>query len=266
MLMPPLRLVLVAVALLGGALLALPSLTRPTMMPAGVSSTPANGVIAFQPDEGHIHKLDPTTGRGSLWLLTDPSSSNLGWSPDGTRLAYATPMRDGPSRVHITCVPRPEACGTPPDDGFQGLRLLRWAPDGSRLLVVSEVDGRGVITLVPADGADGAMSETLDLGMTVDWATWHPDGTSLLVKGIGADGVPQFYSVSLEGTRTPEAMLAVDTTTALYRAWGESEFLWDPAYSPDGRTTPVFHRRRPPAWAGAGVTERSRAPGRCRRY
>ena len=89
----------------------------------------------------------------------------------------------------------------------QGLRLLRWAPDGSRLLVVSEVDGRGVINLVPADGADGAMSETLDLGMTVDWATWHPDGTSLLVKGIGADGVPQLYSVSLEGTRTPEAML-----------------------------------------------------------
>ena len=122
-----------------------------------------------------------------------------------------------------------------------------------------------MITLVPADGADGAISETLDLGMTVVWATWHPDGTSLLVKGIGADGVPQLYSVSLDDSRTPEAILAVDTTTALYRAWGESEFLWDPAYSPDGRTIPVFHRRRPPAWAGTGITERSRAPGRCGR-
>ena len=72
MLVPPLRLVLVAVVLLVGALLALPSLTRPTMMPAGVSLTPANGIIAFQPDEGHIHRLDPTTGRGSLWLLDRP--------------------------------------------------------------------------------------------------------------------------------------------------------------------------------------------------
>jgi Tol biopolymer transport system component len=219
-------------ALAAGAI-AMGASTRPTLPPP--FDTAGNGLIAFQPDEHHVHYFDPTTGKRSLWLRSDTSPSRLAWSPDGTRLAFAEDQPSG-SSISITCVPGREACGSLPAERFVNLQLLRWSPDGSTLLVVSEVGLQNAVTLVPSDASDGASAETLDLGMRVDWATWHPDGTALLVKGIAAEGAPTLFIVPLEGAGAPEPILSVDTTTSLFSTWGASEFLWDPSYSPDGST------------------------------
>lgn len=93
-----------------------------------------------------------------------------------------------------------------------------------------------VADLVPADASSGTASERLDLGMPVDWATWAPDGRSIVVTGTGADGVPRLYRVPLGDEGTPQPILEVDTSTPLFARWGGSEFLWDPAYAPDGST------------------------------
>jgi len=117
---------------------------------------------------------------------------------------------------------------------FQELRTLQWAPDGTRLLAVSAEADDWVVDLLPVATSGGATSERLDLGMSLDWATWHPDGDSILVKGTTADGVPRLYHVPLDGDRVAQPILGVDTTSPLFAEWSGSEFLWDPAYSPDG--------------------------------
>lgn len=238
---PHLRLLTTGLVLLLTAIVAIPSLTRLSLLPAAVSSLPLNGLIAFPPDDGHIHWFDPSTGRRSLWLLTgggsgDGAPARLTWSPDGTRLAFAEIQASGATEIHIACAPGLDACGTPPTRTSGEMRVLRWAPDATRLLVVSEEAGRWVVDVVPADVADGATTERIDLGMSLDWATWHPDGTSILVKGTTDDGVPRLYHVPLGADRNPQAILEVDTSTPLFARWTGSEYLWDPAYAPDGST------------------------------
>jgi Tol biopolymer transport system component len=243
MLAPPTRLVVVGLVVLA-ALLATPLLFRPTLVPAIPGGpTPQNGVIAYSHPDGHsVRRLDPTIDEASPWLYTDIAATHLAWSPDGTRSAYAEERPDGSTSIVLACEPGREACGSLPAAQFTHLRLLRWSPDGSKLLVVSEVGDirtrvqRDSVTLVPSDPSDPARLEVLDLGMPVDWATWHPDGTSLLVKGVNAGGVPKLYVVPLDGARTPREILSVDATTPLFARWGASEYLWDPAYSPDGST------------------------------
>lgn len=234
--LPHLRLVAAGLVLLLAALLAVPSLQRVSLQPAAGPSLPHNGLIAYPPDDGHIRWLDPSTGESSPWLLTQGAPTKLIWSPDGTRLAYGAIQPDGSVIVRIGCAPSVESCGDAPADTFRELRALRWAPDGTRLLVVSEDAGEWVVDLVPADASGGATSERIDLGMSLDWATWHPDGTSILVKGTSDGGVPRLYHVPLEGDPTPQPVLDVDTTTPLYARWGASEYLWDPAYAADGST------------------------------
>jgi putative cell wall-binding protein len=129
--------------------------------------------------------LDEATGRRSLGLLdvdggirrvTRADVSAARWSPDGTRIAFATPV---PSLGVVA----PDGSGerilaTPADTTFVELPAQPWSPDGTRLLAVERGEA---IRLVAVDVATGerrllAGAEGLYI---FPGAAWSPDGATV---------------------------------------------------------------------------------------
>ncbi len=146
------------------------------------------------------------------------------WSPDGTRLAFAS-TRNGGTNVYVV-----NADGT-------GLRHLTqndhpavardetpvWSPDGTRIAFTSDRGGDQAIWIMRADGSDlRPLTAALD-GAREYEPSWSPDGRRLVFRRVVAEN---------GGGRTDLAFIGVDGTGLVELRHPGIERT--PTWSPDG--------------------------------
>ena len=126
--------------------------------------------------------------------------SGFCWSPDGSRVAYATidfgrdPLTSGVFTLAATGGPAtPLVSATGRRESVQS-----WSPDGSTIAFVQGAsDGREDIFLVAADGSGPATNLTNQPGTYAE-ATWSPDG-SLLAFIAGGFADADLFTVTPNG-------------------------------------------------------------------
>jgi Tol biopolymer transport system component len=203
--------------------------------------------------------IEVRTPDGSTLAVLDPVDDALPaqqptWSPDGSRLAWASFDDDGRPAVRIGDVDgNSEAV-------VQGLPTapfyFQWSPDGSRLVWMGAGRGRVIGGIVPTDGnGDGAATLTSGGTLFVDWL---PDSTGLvthagqatlelvvsgsepivLVRSTGPFGAPE---VLPDGTVLSAG--AVESSGQVQVAWGRdlesARVPLELISTPGGARTPV---------------------------
>lgn len=162
--------------------------------------------LVTQGDEG-LPRLLP----GGSWDDVDPA-----WSPDGTRLAFAS-NREGTLRVYVA-----GAAGEQPlrvTDGPGQDRLPAWSPDGRWLLFVSDRDGWDQVYMVAAEG--GAVRQLTHGPGGGSQPSWAPDGLHFAFVRL-VDGRPRVFLGDTLGS-TPRPLTPAPDRQV------------QPAWSPDGR-------------------------------
>lgn len=130
----------------------------------------------------------------------DGLQTDVTWSPDSTRIAYASDRNgnpdiwvqslDGGEPVLVAASPAPD---TQP----------AWSPSGDLIAFRSGRDGGGVF-VVPSSGGPARQLTTFGVR-----PAWHPDGRQLLFTTSEIPGTvfTQLYSVDVDGTAPPREML-----------------------------------------------------------
>lgn len=152
--------------------------------------------------------------------LAASSVGQIGWSPDGRRLAFAA-VRAGslvsPSRLYVA-----EADGSGSrllgDDAFAGFEPT-WSPDGRQLAFMRLAPTPGLWLMRP----DGSEAHVLTTGKGFSWelwgAQWSPDGSQLVyLSGAGGHRV---WIVDADGTDEHQLV-------------NRDDDAWWPSWSPDG--------------------------------
>ncbi len=184
---------------------------------------PADRSPRWSPDGRWLAFLRGEDGPAQVWLLPiaggEPHRltelplgvTELSWSPDGTRLAVAAPElpegaqphdpvvvtrlvsksdgsgRLGPMTVHAHLVDVESGGTTRLTEGDLVVRDLSWAPDGSRLALVTathdrrDLDAVTHVFTVPAAG--GALTQVTQWEGSATSPVWAPDGRSLVLVG-----------------------------------------------------------------------------------
>ena len=149
---------------------------------------PDGGAIAFVSSaDGNpeIYRLELGTRQLSRLTWSPGEDGSPVWAPDGAQLAYLS-QRHGAFRAYLMGAdgshPRPLLGAHDPTDGPEGRFLahaeLAFSPDGSRVALVEQREGRAVVQIVRV--ADG---EVLNAGAG-RWhdqtPSWSPDGRHLV--------------------------------------------------------------------------------------
>ncbi|MDQ6921804.1 MAG: hypothetical protein M3170_09420 [Candidatus Dormibacteraeota bacterium] len=173
-------------------------------------------VYSMRPDGGEVRRVT-----SALAQEFEPS-----WSPDGRRIIFAS-GRDGaggplgprglPSSLYLV---RPDGGGlvrlthTPSYDGDPS-----WAPDGSKVVFVSDRAGSSAVWIMNPDGSDQRkLSKSVDAD---DRPSWSPDSTRIA-----------FSHGSDENNSSAIFVMDADGGNQHRLVSGEGH---EPAWSPDGR-------------------------------
>ncbi len=190
----------------------------------------AQGRIAYassRDGDFDLYVLDMTTG-GELAVTRNSTADRYpAWSPDGTRLVYATTHAGGDDDLAVI-----DARGGEPIPLTAGEAMDHsptWSPDGTRI-VFSREDAAGsrlmvVETACLSPGAPAACELTVrpltGEGYFLDPA-WSPDGAQIALAGSDSPGLPLGL-----------ALIAPDGSGALALP-GTQTSDFAPAWSPDG--------------------------------
>jgi Tol biopolymer transport system component/DNA-binding winged helix-turn-helix (wHTH) protein len=135
----------------------------------------------------------------------DGLQTDVTWSPEGTRIAYASDRNgnldiwvqalDGGEPIAIASSPAPD-------------RQPAWSPRGDLIAFRSERDGGGVFVVAPTGGPARRLTT---FGVH---PAWHPDGRQLLFTAAEIPGeilgtvFTRLYAVEVDGTAPPRELLA----------------------------------------------------------
>jgi TolB protein len=152
------------------------------------------------------------------WLV---GAGTLGWSSDGRRIAYQSPL--GIFVAHVDGAGRRQLTRTDPKSGvFDGDPA--WSPDGRWIAFAHIGQARSTIVLIRPDGSG---RHTLTKG---DVPSWSPDGRRLAFQ-TGGVGAIHVFVIGRDGSGRRQVTRSNGSDTL-------------PAWSPDGRRI-VFVRELP---------------------
>jgi Tol biopolymer transport system component len=146
------------------------AVTKPQPLPYGITWSPDEKSLAYTTG-GDIWRVDLDTGAlANLTSSVDAQETHPQWSPDGSRIAFASV--EGCVRCTKIYVMAPDGSSRTPvaDQG----RWPAWSPDGSRIAV-----GGSPMRVVDLD-ADS--STTLSAG---SFPAWSPNGRYVAYDGAG---------------------------------------------------------------------------------
>jgi dipeptidyl aminopeptidase/acylaminoacyl peptidase len=212
------------------------------------------------PDAGGGERDSPVPQR----LTDDPADDWLpAWSPDGTRLAFAS-NRDGNLEIYVMAVSK----GTDADGGnvqrLTGNRgedsYPRWSPDGTRITFASEHGTRRELYVMTIPGgADASDAEpglpdaqrlTND-GASVWVSDWSPDGNRIAFTS-DRDGNRELYVKDVEGGNVQRLTdnRVLDGTPA-WRPNGVTDPSLQPVAVPEGAPIALDGTLDPDEWSTA---------------
>jgi Tol biopolymer transport system component len=110
-----------------------------------------------------------------LIQITSKTDINPVWSPDMQYIAFQSPGSG--AEYHLT-VTKPDGTGGKTLTHGIGLRLIRWAPDSTRLAFQTLTSDTKSIAVVNIDGT--GVIRLMEVSANLTDLTWSPDGTSLL--------------------------------------------------------------------------------------
>ncbi|HEY8198587.1 MAG TPA: hypothetical protein VIF44_02360 [Candidatus Limnocylindrales bacterium] len=233
---------ILALLLLAFAAAALYVGTQQRRLPAPFGPA-ANGLIPYG-SAGDIYLGDPLTGTKRLLVGGPGNDSLVGFSPDGTRIAFVRPVGSGagdlPVDVYVVNADGsdPHPVTTKP---IGGLSRISWTPDG-RLAVIHPVEARSqsasapgaqVIGLDILDTDGSGKLEPIATADAMDVVQFRPpDGREILIKGQ-INGFYGLYAMNADGTNVHSLLLATDPES--------DEFWGGVAYAADGDR--IFYTR-----------------------
>jgi hypothetical protein len=172
----------------------------------GTNSGPPGWVWAWSPVTEQLAFATQRSSSAELVLLdlaTDEATSiptvtgisSLSWSPDGTKVAVASPS----SGAYVVDL----STGGSTEIGQVGaVEEVSWSPDGTRIALVARSDGRDRIIVVNADGSDQRV--LVDHRASILGApAWSPDGTSIAYfqdPSSGGNSSPDVWVVGSDGS------------------------------------------------------------------
>lgn len=179
--------------------------------------------------------LDPATGaRSSLTHGSKANEAQADWSPDGTRLAYAS---DAEGLWRIWVLDPSEDTAVAITSGPEDLEP-DWSPSGDGLLFTAHfnrgtADQASFLMWTDADGTTvRPLLALMDPDRTITGPRWSPDGQRIVFCVGGPGHGSELYVVSAEGAGARRLMA--------HPGWEDL----DPAWSPDG-THIAFSSGRP---------------------
>jgi Tol biopolymer transport system component len=137
------------------------------------------------------------------------------WSPDGSRLIFATSFRN-PSDIHTSRIDGSDIrplTSTPANETSPS-----WSPDGSHVVFISDRDGDRDVFIMDADGTN-QRQVTEDL-VPEFVPRWSPDG-SRIVFGSGLSGIDhrEIYVINADGTGLRKVTSTPPGFSAVNPAW-----------------------------------------------
>jgi Tol biopolymer transport system component len=209
-----------------------PTLPPPSFLVA--SATPDSSLDAPSPDStsaappkngpvlisygGHIYLVDPN-GTGDPGELAGPPGMDWGadWSPNDQRYLVLNGSIDGEPDLGLFVID-PQEGSTRRVTGTKEIPLRRvqdpvWSPDGARIAMRAELDGRPGIFVVDVD-ASRIVASTI--GSSLHAPSWSPDGRKLALHA--GEGSIAVWTLGAE-----QLASIVDVAT-----------VSDPVWAPDG--------------------------------
>lgn len=194
--------------------------------------SPTGAELATIERSDRLRTIDVATGETTdlggvvADLLPSSSMQRWAWSPDGTRLVFASPWGTPNGSLDSVDVRSGERSLLARLPG--SIERIRWSPDGAHIAVQTRGDDAGHLYVLDADGSDIRMvaDDSNSLGFA-----WSPDGTRLAFGSEAGSKV-------LIRVATPDGAAPVDIGTVglnnCYRtSWG-GHFECSTTWSPDG--------------------------------
>lgn len=156
----------------------IPAADLMSVCPDGVSEIAF--VVSDTPAEIYLINADGT----NLRQLTDNdiNDTNVSWSPDGSRLVFASQPRG--SNVQVWVMNADGTDAQPLTTGERGEYQPNWSPDGSTIVYIANFFGQDDILVMNADGSN--QRDLLAGNPDDEWPTWSPDGSQIaFVRRMG---------------------------------------------------------------------------------
>jgi Tol biopolymer transport system component len=180
-----------------------------------------NGSRLAYASNGHLYTIRADGSDLRAFPTPAGQASSPSWSPDGHRIAFA----DRPAAHDPSAVFVAHADGGHPALLIHGASEPAWSPDGSRIAINSHCGGLKLITATGRDVTPGA-SACRRIGVS-GIPVWSPDGKEIAIvghRGSSIDAQTGIYSVDASGSH----LRLLTTLTNGSGVTGRADASWQP--------------------------------------